>query len=93
MPISAKVLRRIATLTVAMPILLSLAAQAVMWVIPGCLDNRNAVNECRLVSVDIAGILLFFSWGGFISAFFLSVVVSVPLFAISLALSFWDKRR
>jgi len=86
-------LRGLAVWLFVIPSAVALAAQLVIWCIPGCNPNPYALGECLVGAVNVAQPLLILLLGGAFAAAILGVLVAVPMFLLADGLSAWLKRR
>lgn len=81
-----KVLLWTAVALIAGPLSISMVAQALTWMTPGCNPNPYALGECLVGSYNLASALLLASIGG-IYIMYLGAIAALPLFGLALWLS------
>ena len=92
MRITQSLLRKMSALVVAIPLLVAVISQVVIWFIPGCNPNPYGPGQCA-GSTNLALALLAGELGGVYIALVLGLLVSIPLFVASVVVQMLERRR
>ena len=93
MRITARLLRKIAFLSVAVPGVCALVAEGATRFVPACHVNPYGLGECVVSGVNLAAPLLLAGLGGGYLAFASLFLIALPLYVASLVLDAQMRRK